>query len=91
MGVRWTAEQIEQVGVVALGDALNAVGLAASVEPVGLGNSVVAGQAAFWYSLMSPSHRSVRSTMTVAGGVSGGSSNGVGGRCSRERWGRWPL
>jgi len=33
MGLRWTAEQIEQVGVVALGDALNAVGLAASVEP----------------------------------------------------------
>ncbi len=62
-----------------------------ALELVGLGNSVVPGQAAILYSLMRPSHRLVRSAVTVAGGVSGGSSTGVGGRCRRERWGRWPL
>jgi len=37
------------------------------------GYSVVAGQAAFGYWWMSPSHRLVRSTVMVAGGASGGS------------------
>ena len=62
------------------------VGAADSVFgcPVGLGNSV----AAFSYSLMRPSHRAVRSTVTVVGGLGGGSVVGVGGRCWSERWGR---
>ena len=38
--------------------------------------------------LIRPSHRVVRITLTVAGGVRGGSVAGVGRRCSRERWGR---
>ena len=52
---------------------------------VGLGNSVGAGQAAFWYSLMSPAHRVVRSVVTLVGACAGGFSFGVGGRCSRYR------
>lgn len=41
-----------------------------------------------WYSLMRPSHRVVRSTVMLAGGVSGGSACGVGGRCLSDWWGR---
>ena len=48
------------------------------------GKSVVAAQAAFRYSWMSPSHRLVRSTVTVAGGASGGSYSGVGGLWPRD-------
>ena len=60
-------------------------------DRVGLGNSVAPGHAAFLYSLMRPSQRAVRSTESVVGGVRGCSVAGVGGRCSRERWGRWVL
>ena len=42
-------------------------------KPVPPGKSVVAGHAAFRYSLMRPSHRLVRSTVTVVGAASGGS------------------
>ncbi len=51
------------------------------VRGVGLGNSVVAGQAAFSYSLMSPSHRVVLSAVTLAGIDGGGSCAASGGRC----------
>ena len=51
------------------------------------GKSVVPGHAAFRYSLMSPSHRLVRSNVMLAGG----SSVGVGGRWLSDWWGRWVL
>ena len=56
--------------------------------PVGLGNSIAVVQAAFLYSLTSPSHRAVRSAVAVAGGVGGVSEVGVGGRCWSARCGR---
>jgi len=56
--------------------------------PVGLGNPVAAGHAAFLYSLMRPSQRVVRSAVTVVGGEGGGTEAGVGGRWSGDRWGR---
>lgn len=59
--------------------------------PVGLGNSVVPGQAAFSYSLTRPSHRAVRSSVTLAGTDGGWLSAASGGRCSRERCGRCLL
>ncbi len=57
-------------------------------RPVPLGNSVVPAHAAFLYSCMRPSHRLVRSTVTVAGGASGWLSTGVGGRCLSDWCGR---
>ena len=47
------------------------------------GKSVVADQAASRYPRMRPSHRLVRSTVTVAGGVADGPWSGVGGRWLR--------
>ena len=55
---------------------------------VGAGNCVVAGQAAFRYSLMSPSQRAVLTTWRCLSGWSGGSV-ATGGCWSSERWGRW--
>ena len=43
----------------------------AGSEPVGLEYAVVPGQAAFWYSLMRPSHRVDLSAVMVAGGAAG--------------------
>ena len=57
-----------------------------SSGPVGLGNSVVAGQAAFLYSLMRQLHRVVRSGEMVASGAD--SAAPVGGRWPSERCGR---
>ena len=57
-------------------------------KPVPPGKSVVAGQAAFRYSWMRPSHRLVRSTVTVAEVASGGLWTGVGGFWPRDWWGR---
>ncbi len=54
------------------------------MDGVGLGNSVLAGQAAFSYSLMRPSHRVVLITATLAGIDGGWSSAASGGRCSRD-------
>ena len=59
-------------------------------SPVGAGNCVVAGQAAFRYSLMSPSQRAVLTTWRCRSGWSGGSV-ATGGRWSSERWGRRVL
>lgn len=58
-------------------------------RPVGLGNPAVAGQAAFLYSLMRPSHRVVRSGDLVAVGADWAAP--VGGRWLSERCGRWSL
>ena len=57
---------------------------------VGAGNCVVAGQAAFRYSLMSPSQRAVLRTWRCLSGWSGGSV-ATGGCWSSERWGRCVL
>ena len=59
------------------------------LRPVGAGNCVVAGQAAFRYSLMSPSQRAVLTAWRCRSGWSGGSA--AGGRWSSERWGRRVL
>ena len=61
--------------------------------PVGARDCVVAGQAAFLYSLMSPS---LRADLTIRGGAGSGSGLACGllacgGRWARERWGRWVL
>ena len=57
---------------------------------VGAGNCVVSGQAAFRYSLTSPSQRAVLTTWRCLSGWSGGSV-ATGGRWSSERWGRCVL
>ena len=57
---------------------------------VGAGNCVVSGQAAFRYSLTSPSQRAVFTTWRCLSGWSGGSV-ATGGRWSSERWGRCVL
>lgn len=59
-------------------------------DPVGAGNSVVAGQAACWYSLMSPSQRVDLVTRSWSCGRFVG-SGGAAGRWLSERWGRWLL
>ena len=59
-------------------------------RPVGAGNCVVAGQAAFRYSLMSPSQRAGFTTWRCLSGWSG-ASVATGGRWSSERWGRRVL
>ena len=61
-----------------------------SGNPVRAEYCVVAGQAAFRYSWMRPSHRV---DLTIRSTAGSGSASGVGrgGRCSRERWGRWVL
>ena len=60
----------------------------AEADPVGAGNSVVAGQAACRYSLTSPSHRVDFTASRCWRGWFGG-SGGSGGRWASERWGRW--
>ena len=62
----------------------------ASWWPVGAENYVVAGQAAFRYSLMSPLQRAASTTWRCLSGWSGGSV-ATGGRWSSERWGRCVL
>ena len=57
---------------------------------VGAGNCVVAGQAAFRYSLMSSSQRAVFTTWRCLCGWSEGSV-ATGGRWSSGRWGRCVL
>ena len=54
---------------------------------VGAENCVVAGQAAFRYSLMSPPQRAVLTTWRCPSGWSA-ASVATGGRWSSERWGR---
>ncbi len=53
--------------------------------PVGLENSVLAGQAALRYWWMRPLHRVDLSTVTVDGGAGDGLPVALGGRCSSER------
>ena len=62
----------------------------ASTAAVGADNCVVAGQAAFRYSLMGPSQRAVFTAWRCLSGWSGGSV-ATGGRWSSERWGRCVL
>ena len=59
-------------------------------DPVGAENCVVAGQAAFRYSLMSPPQRAVLTTWRCLSGWSA-ASVATGGRWSSERWGRCVL
>ena len=61
-----------------------------AAAPVGAENCVVAGEAAFRYSLMSPPQRAVLTTWRCLSGWSGGSV-ATGGRWSSERWGRCVL
>ena len=61
-----------------------------STNPVGAENCVVAGQAAFRYSLMSPPQRAVLTTWRCLSGWSA-ASVATGGRWLSERWGRCVL
>ena len=60
------------------------------LKPVGAENCVVAGQAAFRYSLMSPPQRAVLTTWRCLSGWSA-ASVATGGRWLSERWGRCVL
>ena len=58
---------------------------------VGAEYCVVAGQAAFRYSLMRPWHRVDLMTRSWAGSALDEGAGGSGGCWSSERWGRWVL